>query len=95
YPGASRAPRTRSAAVLPLSTGARLTGVLAFSYDTTHTFDDEERAFLVTLAGQCALAIERARQEEAARRQQAELEALNATLESRVAERTEELRVRN
>ncbi|MCP2014561.1 PAS domain S-box-containing protein [Deinococcus sp. HSC-46F16] len=67
YPGALRAERTRAAAVLPLRARGELLGVLAYSYDHAPEFDEAERSALLTLSGQGALALERARQAGAAR----------------------------
>lgn len=59
---------TRSTAVLPLVAGQRTLGVLGLSFDQDHSFLESERAFLQTLANQCAIALERAQAVEAARR---------------------------
>jgi PAS domain S-box-containing protein len=46
-------------AVLPLLVGARRLGCLAFGFAESRAFAEEERAFIRTLAKQCALALER------------------------------------
>lgn len=46
-------------ACLPLSVEGRLVGALAFGFDRPHTFTAHERAFALTLARQCAQALER------------------------------------
>ncbi|WP_168733477.1 GAF domain-containing protein [Deinococcus sp. Arct2-2] len=66
YPDLPRQSATRSTAVLPLIAGQRTLGVLGLSFDHDHAFLDEERAFLETLANQCAIALERAQAVEAA-----------------------------
>lgn len=58
--------------VLPLLVGERVIGVMAVSFTEQREFDAEEKDFLLTLAQQCAQAMERARLYEAeheARRQ--------------------------
>jgi PAS domain S-box-containing protein len=73
-----------AAAALPLALGERVIGALGISFTTELRFDAEEREYLLTLASQCAQALERARLYEA--EQQA-----RKLLEVRVAERTAEL----
>jgi len=46
---------------LPLMTSGAPIGALQFSFCAPHTVTDEDRVFLEALAGQCALALERAR----------------------------------
>lgn len=60
---ASRLPDRREGAwvALPLWVEGRVLGVLAFSFDATRTFTQEERAFALVLAQLCAQALERAR----------------------------------
>ncbi len=48
-------------ACLPLVAGDSAIGGLMFAYRAEHDFDDEERTFLVSLASQCAHALERLR----------------------------------
>jgi PAS domain S-box-containing protein len=57
----------RSVAAIPLSLNGRAIGVLGLSFATAQAFTAEDRAFLLTLARQCALALERARLYEAER----------------------------
>ena len=57
-------PRPRERAACP---APGVIGVLAIDFGEAHSFDDEERAFLEAVAGQCAQAIERARLHEAER----------------------------
>lgn len=51
----------RSLALLPLVVSDRAVGSLAISWTGDHRFDEEERSFLGTLAGQAGQALERAR----------------------------------
>ncbi len=64
-------------AVIPLIIGGQPAGVLALSFSEPRPFEPAERDLLLTLAGQCALALERTRLYEAQHRarQQAELTA--------------------
>ena len=55
-------------ASVPLRAGDRTLGALGFRFERGHVFDDEERAFAVTLGEQCAYALERARVYDAERR---------------------------
>lgn len=50
----------RAFAVLPLASGPRMLGAVGFSFVRPRTFTPEERDHLTALAGQCALAVERA-----------------------------------
>ncbi|MCW2669573.1 MAG: hypothetical protein JWO27_1470 [Frankiales bacterium] len=63
-------PKTVSTCLVPLVAGRRL-GVLRFSFDTPRLFDDSERRFVLALADQAALALQRSElflAEQAARR---------------------------
>ncbi len=62
-------------AVLPLLVEGRANGALSLSFDAAHTFSANERAFLLTLASQCAQAIARARLYEAERQARGRAEA--------------------
>jgi signal transduction histidine kinase len=73
-----------AAAALPLKLGERTVGALGISFRTELAFDGEEREYLLTLASQCAQALERTRLY--AWEQQARMD-----LEMRVSERTAEL----
>jgi PAS domain S-box-containing protein len=61
-----------SVAAIPLSVNGQATGVLGLSFATFQSFTGEDRAFMLTLARQCALALERARLYEAERAARAE-----------------------
>jgi len=60
YP-AMRGSPSLAVAALPLSLGERVVGGLGLSFDQPRSFDAEDRAFLTTVAQQCAQALERAR----------------------------------
>ena len=53
---------------MPLRIDDRTLGALGLRFERGHVFDDEERAFAVTLGEQCAYALERARVYDAERR---------------------------
>jgi PAS domain S-box-containing protein len=52
---------TTGIAAIPLGVNGRAIGVLGLSFATVQSFTAEDRTFLLTLARQCALALERAR----------------------------------
>ncbi len=56
-------------AVLPLVTAAEPVGGLYLVYDTERTFDEDDQAYLQALAGQCTMAVARARMHEREHRQ--------------------------
>ncbi len=58
---AARAEGWESGAALPLRARGRAIGSLSLSFRTPHAFDLEERALLLSVAEQCALALDRAR----------------------------------
>ncbi len=61
-------------AVLPLSADGDVIGVLTFGFPAERAFSDEERAFMLALAAQGALALDRARLFEGERQAHAEAE---------------------
>jgi signal transduction histidine kinase len=73
---------------VPLELHGALLGVMSLSFHTPRSFHEHERNLCLTLARQCALALERARLYAAER-------ALTEQLEQRVEERTQELASRN
>ena len=81
-------PRTGTHALccLPLEVKGRTLGVLSLSFQNPQTFDAEIRAFMLTLASQCAQALDRVRlfneAQSAARMQQESLALLNILLDS-------------
>jgi PAS domain S-box-containing protein len=62
-------------AALPLLIDGRVTGAIGLSFSTARAFSADERAFLLTLASQCAQALERARLYDSERRARASAEA--------------------
>lgn len=76
YPEAERwpeatapAPGEQAWAVLPLSTAVGPVGGLYLVYDAPRGFDEDDRAYLQALAGQCTMAVARARMHEREHRQ--------------------------
>jgi signal transduction histidine kinase len=61
-----------SVAAIPLSVNGRASGVLGLSFAPVQLFTPEDRTFLLTLARQCGLALERARLYEAEQASRAE-----------------------
>ncbi|MGQ0602131.1 MAG: PAS domain S-box protein [Anaerolineales bacterium] len=80
-------------AYIPLITDRQAIGSLIVSFAAARQFSVEDQAFLLTLARQCAQALERARLYEAERRARAETQTLNQELEQRVKDRTQALQV--
>lgn len=86
------ATQNEAVAVIPLLIGGQALGVLALSFAQPREFEQDERDFLQTLAGHCALALERSRlygAEQQARRaaeqaadRTARLQAVTASLSS-------------
>jgi PAS domain S-box-containing protein len=68
-------------AAVPVCAGDRALAVLALGFVTPRPFPDDERAFLATVAEQCALALERQRLHDAELRHTAEQAALLATIQ--------------
>jgi PAS domain S-box-containing protein len=82
-------------AAVPLLVRERPLGVLGIGFASPRRFDEEDRAFTVALAYQCAQAIERARLHEAESRQRAEAERSAAEREHLVGELRRTLRERD
>lgn len=68
-------------AILPLLTASGVFGSLSFSFDQPRAFTPNERAFLATLAEQCAQALERARLYEAEQHARAQAEEARRRVE--------------
>ncbi|HVY47594.1 MAG TPA: GAF domain-containing protein, partial [Minicystis sp.] len=68
--------RSMSFAAMPLVLGARRLGVVVFAFGDAHAFDDDEKAFMTTLAAQSAQALERSRLLDAERAASARLAVL-------------------
>jgi len=58
---AGTATGAEAVAIMPLSTGGRALGCLAFGFPDTRDFPPDEAAYLLAVADQCAIAIDRAR----------------------------------
>ena len=85
YPGTGPLqllPSSRSWAAVPLVAHDRVLGVMGLSFATPHAFAPEDRAFAVTLAQQCAQALERARLFDVERASRDNAEAARATAEA-------------
>jgi PAS domain S-box-containing protein len=64
-----------SMGVIPLAVEGRVVGVMGLSFDEPRALADADRDFMLTLARECALALERARLYAAAQQARAEAEA--------------------
>jgi PAS domain S-box-containing protein len=79
-------------ASLPLRAGGHTLGVLGINWREDHEFDGDERAFLESLAHQCAQALERGRLFVHERQARAEAEAANVAKSDFLAAMSHELR---
>ncbi|HEU4721145.1 MAG TPA: PAS domain-containing sensor histidine kinase [Gemmatimonadaceae bacterium] len=79
-------------AVIPLVVGTASIGALGMAFEHAHHFTEDERAFAVTLARQCALALERARLLESERAARSEADAANQVKTQFLATMSHELR---
>ncbi|MBX6342940.1 MAG: GAF domain-containing protein, partial [Thermomicrobiaceae bacterium] len=70
-PAARPEARVAALATIPLTVRGRAIGALGLSFQEEQAFDDETRAMMLSLARQCAQAVERARLFEAERRARA------------------------
>ena len=84
--------KSQAHAVLPIRTGDRLNGALAFGYSTSRSFDVADRDFLLAIARQCAQAMERARLYETEHRAREAAEEANRAKTQFVAMMSHELR---
>ncbi len=75
-------PTTTAIAAVPLVVNGRPLGVLGLSFDAVRTFPEDERAFLVGIARQCAQALDRARLFESERRGREIAERMRAEAEA-------------
>ena len=89
-PGSLLTGRTRALAAVPLVSDGPPLGVLGLSFAEERAFDSDDRDYMITLARQCALALERARLFESERQARAEAEAAGWRL-AFLAEASEEL----
>jgi signal transduction histidine kinase len=81
-----------SSATLPLLVDGAVMGTVAFHFTAPVNFDDEYRALLLSVAQQCAQALDRARLYEAAQQARAEAEAANRMKDEFVSIVSHELR---
>ncbi|HEX8673520.1 MAG TPA: GAF domain-containing protein [Longimicrobium sp.] len=81
-----------SAAFVPLVAAGEAVGVISFAFDGPRTFSPEERAFLLAVGQQAALAVERARLFEAEHAARAEAERANRAKSEFLAVMSHELR---
>ena len=81
-----------AAAFLPLVAAGETVGVISFAFDAPREFRPEERAFLLALGRQAALAVERARLFEAEHAARAEAERANRAKSEFLAVMSHELR---
>jgi PAS domain S-box-containing protein len=81
-----------SAAFVPLVAAGETVGVISFAWDAPREIEPEERAFLLALGRQAALAIERARLFEAEHAARAEAERANRAKSEFLAVMSHELR---
>ena len=83
---------TVSSACVPLLIGDKAVGVMGLSFDHAHAFATDDREFILSLARQCAQALERARLFEAERRARAEAERASGAKDEFLAALSHELR---
>ena len=83
---------TRASACVPLIVGGKAVGVLGLSFSQAGVFADEDREFILSLARQCAQALERARLFEAEQRARAEAERASRAKDQFLAVLSHELR---
>jgi PAS domain S-box-containing protein len=81
-----------AAAFIPLIAAGEAVGVISFSFAQPRTFNGEERAFLLALGQQAALAVERARLFQAEHAARAEAERANRAKSEFLAVMSHELR---
>ena len=67
----------QASTVIPVVFGGRVQGILGFSWTEPRSLLEDERLLLLSVAGQCAQALDRARLFEAERRSRAEAEEAN------------------
>jgi signal transduction histidine kinase len=83
----------QAAAALPLLVGEQLVGVMVLRFETTRTFSSDDRLQLMSVASQCAQALERARLHEAERGARMEAEEARTRADEANRAKTEFLAV--
>ncbi len=79
-------------AALPLAVDGRVLGAMGLSFGRPNAFEADERAFIMALAQQCALALERARLYEAMDQARRDAEQANAAKSQFLATMSHEIR---
>jgi PAS domain S-box-containing protein len=83
---------SRALAAVPLILEGRTIGAMGLTFKESRNFEEDDRAFMLAIARQCAQAIERARLYQAERRLRAEAEEANRTKDEFLATLSHELR---
>jgi PAS domain S-box-containing protein len=83
---------SQALAAVPLIVEGRTIGAMGMTFREVQRFDEDDRAYMLAIARQCAQAIERARLYQAERRMRAEAEEANRTKDEFLATLSHELR---
>ena len=83
---------SRSWAAIPLNLDGRAIGAIGFSFSEEQQFNDDEQNFLLSIAGQCAIAMERARLFDSERHAREEAERASRAKDEFLAILSHELR---
>jgi PAS domain S-box-containing protein len=83
---------SQALAAVPLIVEGRTVGAMGLTFREAQRFEEDDRAFMLSIARQCAQAIERARLYQAERRMRAEAEEANRTKDEFLATLSHELR---
>lgn len=88
----NRSAATTAWAIAPLTVGDRIVGGMSWGFGNQRTFDDADRAFIDSVARQCALAVERAQLYAAERSARESAQAANRAKSDFLATMSHELR---